>query len=145
MKSKATSFLLGLAAAGFIAGCSTTPAPGGTAAEGGFAQARKVIERNCVHCHGANRLATMPSYNDTGALAKLRGPGKWIVPGQPEASRFLQVVTLSNSQPGAMPPTGHAITKDEVATLRAWIAAGAPLPEGPPILLTPHGTPPRSR
>lgn len=87
----------------------------------------------------------MPSYNDTGALAKLRGPGNWIVPGQPESSRFLQVVTLSDSQPGAMPPTGHAISKDEIATLRAWIAAGAPLPDGPPILLTPHGTPPRSR
>jgi mono/diheme cytochrome c family protein len=131
--------------AGLLVGCSTPPRGTVSAEAGSFADARPVIERNCVHCHGSQRLATMPSFNDTRALAALRGPGKWIVPGQPESSRFLQVVTLADSQPGAMPPTGHAISADEIAKLHAWIAAGAPLPDGAPVSLKPEGAAPRSR
>ena len=100
---------------------------------------------NCVHCHGDAHLKTMPAFTDTRALARLIGPGKWIVPGHPERSRVFQVVTFSDEQPGAMPPTGHAISKAEVATIRAWIQAGAPLPEGAPIRLTPRGEGPRSQ
>ncbi|MEQ1854170.1 MAG: c-type cytochrome, partial [Chthoniobacteraceae bacterium] len=131
--------------AGTLVSCSTPPRRPAGAEKGSFEEARPVIERNCVHCHGAQRLATMPSFNDTRSLAALRGPGKWIVPGQPESSRFLQVVTLADSQAGAMPPTGHAISADEIAKLRAWIAAGAPLPGGPAVSMKPQGTAPRSR
>lgn len=87
----------------------------------------------------------MPSFRDTAALAAITGKGGYIVPGDPEHSRFFNVVTLSDNQAGAMPPTGHAISGADVAKLRAWIAAGARVPEGPPVILTPRGIPPRSR
>jgi len=54
------------------------------------------------------------------------------------------VVRLSDRDPGAMPPTGHAISQAEVAKLRAWIQAGAPLPEGAPVRLVPRGERPHS-
>ena len=111
---------------------------------GSFASVRPVLESNCVHCHGPNHLAHMPAFPDTRALARLIGPANWIVPGQPERSRFLQVVTLADAQPGAMPPTGHAISKAEVARLRAWIAAGAPVPEGAPVVFVARGEGPHS-
>jgi cytochrome c5 len=133
-----------LVAAGMLSACSKQPTPAAPAGAGGFSKAKTVIEQSCVHCHGEHRLATMPAFGDTAALAALRGPGKWIVPGNPEASRFLQVVTLSDSQPGAMPPTGHAISAKDIAVLRAWITAGAPLPAGAPVVLKPHGIGPRS-
>lgn len=126
-----------------IAACTTGGGYSGKA--GSFASARKVIESNCVHCHGDARLANMPAFNDTHALANLTGPGKWIVPGHPEHSRFFQVVMLADEQPGAMPPTGHAISKAEAESLRAWIQAGATLPEGAPSRLAPRGEGPRSR
>ncbi len=85
----------------------------------------------------------MPSFADTAALARLKG--SWIVPGQPASSRLFQVVKLSDRDPGAMPPTGHAISQAEVAKLRAWIQAGAPLPEGAPVRLVPRGERPHSR
>lgn len=109
-----------------------------------FAAVRPVLEANCVHCHGVNRLANMPSFSDTHALAKLIGPGNWIVPGHPEASRFYQIVIYADEHPGAMPPTGHAISKSEMAKLSAWIAGGASIPEGSPIKLNPRGRGPRS-
>jgi mono/diheme cytochrome c family protein len=128
---------------GILAGCSTPSGSDAPRKDGAFAEARGVIERNCVQCHGKQKLAGMPSFGDTRALAALRGPGNWIVPGEPEKSRFFLVVTLPDSQPGAMPPTGHAISKEDVAKLRAWIAAGAPLP-AKPMTLTPQGIGPRS-
>ena len=136
-----------------LAGLAVVPIVGGPGcaslghrgADGSFASVRPVIESNCVHCHGRNRLARMPAFTDTRALARLIGPANWIVPGHPERSRFFQVVTFTDEQPGAMPPTGHAISRAEVAALRAWIAAGASLPQGAPVVLTPRGEGPQSR
>jgi mono/diheme cytochrome c family protein len=107
-----------------------------------FAPVRSVLEKNCVHCHGDNRLSTMPPINDTQAIAKLIGTN-WIVPGKPEASRFFQVVTFSDEMPGTMPPSGHAISKKDQQTLRDWIKAGAKLPPSN-MKLTPSGPLPRS-
>ena len=107
-----------------------------------FDQVRSVLEKNCVHCHGDNRLSTMPPINDTQAIAKLIGTS-WIVPSKPEASRFFQVVTFSDEMPGAMPPSGHAISKKDQQTLREWIKAGAKLPSQS-VKLTPSGPLPRS-
>ncbi len=115
-----------------------------TAPAGTFGSVRPVLERNCLHCHGAQKLAHMVSFADTAALTKLRGPNLWIWPGHPEKSRLWQVVTASDNTPGAMPPTGHAISAAEAEVIRAWIAAGAPLP-AENTTLTPHGEPVRSR
>jgi len=110
-----------------------------------FAKAKVVLEANCVHCHGDNRLSGMPSIATTRALAKLIGPGNWIAPGQPDQSRFFQVVIFPDEIPNAMPPTGHGISGPEIADLRAWILAGAPLPTGRNVKLRPQGESPRSR
>ncbi len=109
-----------------------------------FAKVKPALERNCVHCHATIRLPGMPSLTDTKALAGLIGPNKLIVPGKPEKSRFYVVVTLADNQAGAMPPTGHAMSTREVATLREWIQLGAPLPSET-IILEGKGRSPRSR
>lgn len=133
------------AAAAAIAPGSGCAGFGQRPSAGSFASARAVIESNCVHCHGANRLAQMPAFTDSAALAGLIGPDKWIVPGQPERSRFLHIVTYADAHPTAMPPTGHALSSADVGKLRAWIAAGAPVPKDPPVILKPRGKAPRSR
>lgn len=89
----------------------------------------------------------MPAIGDGKALAKLVGPRNFIVPGKPQSSRFFFVVSMPDTVPGVMPPTGHAISKAEVAVLRDWIAKGAVIPEGRSrsIKFVPTGEPPRSR
>ena len=128
-----------------LAGCT---AFGPTASQEGkktsFEKVRPILENSCVHCHGVIRLPNMPSFNSTKALASLTGPGKLIVPGAPEKSRFYQVMTLADDEVGAMPPTGHALNSKEVAIIRQWIVNGAELPQSD-IILTPHGESPRSR
>lgn len=134
-------FMLSLLAFAAVAltHCTNVSVPS-PADEGSFASARNVLEAKCVHCHGKERLANMPPFGSTAALAKLKADGVWLVAGKPERSRMFQVVTLTDEQIGAMPPTGHAISKAEVALLRAWIANGAPLPEGRSVTLKPQGT-----
>jgi hypothetical protein len=109
-----------------------------------FEPVQRVIEKGCVHCHGDNRLSSMPSIESSRALARLVGAGKWIVPGHPEMSRFYQVVVFGDEVPGAMPPTGHAISKKDAAVLKKWIMDGAKLPSGPEIYFSPLGQMPRS-
>lgn len=123
-----------------LASCRT--APTNPAEDQAFAPVRTVLEANCVHCHGDNRLSTMPPINDTHALAKLIGTS-WIVPGKPDMSRFFQVVIFPDTVPGAMPPSGHAISKRDVQILREWINAGAKVPAHN-ITLHPQGPLPRS-
>lgn len=127
-----------------LAGCANAPGGGSTGNETSFDQARAVIEASCVHCHGSQRMGGMPSFASTRDLAALTGPGKLIVPGAPEQSRFFHVVTLSDSDIGAMPPTGHALTPREVGVLKAWIEGGAEVPPGNTVF-KPHGESPRSR
>lgn len=126
-----------------IGSCVTTHEP--TSEERSFEKVQMVLETNCVHCHGKDRLTTMPPISDSRALTKLIGPKTWIIPGKPDSSRFYQVVSMPDTMPGVMPPTGHAISKQEVAMLRQWIVAGAQVPAGRTIKFTPRGVPPRSR
>ena len=124
---------------GIATQCTSPKSPPNQVEPGSFASVRPVLESKCVHCHGENRLANMPPFGSTGALAKLKKEGVWLVAGKPERSRLYQVVTLKDEQPGAMPPTGHAILPAQVAILREWIANGAPLPAGRSITLQPEG------
>jgi hypothetical protein len=113
-----------------------------TPGSGTWGPALTVLEHQCVHCHGDSRLSTMPPINDTHAISKLIG-SHWIVPGKPEASRFFQVVTFPDEIPGAMPPSGHAISKKDMQILRDWIKSGALLPAHN-VKLIPVGPLPRS-
>ena len=103
-----------------------------------FAQVQAVLETNCVQCHGKNHYKEMPALTSTRSLASLIGPGKWIVPGKPDESRFYKVVTFPAGAWGTMPPTGHKLSETEARTLRTWIQAGAKVPSGN-IPLKPRG------
>lgn len=136
---KTTAFF-SLTAAASLCSCVTTPRP----ASGTWESVQPVLERNCVHCHGAQRLAGMPAMTTSAVLAQFAKENRWIVPGSPEGSRFYQVVVLGDDQPGAMPPTGHAISNSDREILHAWIANRAPVPASS-LPLQPQGEAPRSR
>lgn len=140
VKSSPVPTILAAALVGCVAR-DRVPAPAGDAA---FDTVRFVLETNCVHCHGDNRLSNMPPINDTRALRNLASSPQWIVPRQPEKSRFYQVVVFPDNVPGAMPPTGHAISKREIQVLHDWIKAGALVPAGKTQKLAPRGELPRS-
>jgi hypothetical protein len=86
-----------------------------------------VLERRCVQCHQGEEPEGGLSLVTAEAVLRGGDSGPPIVPGKPDESLLLDMVI--GDEP-AMPKKGPPLTEDEVAALRAWIAAGVPWPEG---------------
>ena len=136
-----STFLSAMTAAVLFTGCATT---GTGHAPGTWESVQPMLEKHCVHCHGTERLSGMPAMTSSAVLAEFAKSNRWIVPGSPEGSRIYQVVILNDDQPGAMPPSGHAVPKADREVLRAWIANRAPVPPVS-VPLVPREEAPRSR
>jgi len=70
----------------------------------------------CTACHSA-------AYPSGGVdLSSKDATSLWIVPGDPEASRLIQVM-----QSGAMPPGGPNVAPEALDLVRRWIESGGAL------------------
>jgi hypothetical protein len=90
---------------------------------------RPILSGKCFGCHGPDaKTKGIPLRLDVEADAKAERRGRYaILPGNPDESEVIRRVRAP--QPARrMPPaiTGHTVTDVEVATLRRWIAEGAP-------------------
>ena len=90
---------------------------------------KPLITQHCVRCHGAAkeegglRLDTAAAMRDGGSSGSIvRQPAG-------RESLLLQVITGTHEDIPAMPYKKPRLAEAEVATLRAWLAAGAPAPE----------------
>ena len=85
-------------------------------------RARAVLRTHCAECHGEKPTRGGVSVLDHRQLTADRSPVRFVTPGEPDASRLLELI-----EDGAMPPGGRPrLAADEVAALRAWVAAKAP-------------------
>ena len=88
---------------------------------------RPLLNKHCVACHGGVKKAGGLSFLARhSALAEGKSGLHAIVPGNPDMSHLLERV-VSDDPDEHMPPAEHgsALSNDEVATLRQWIAEGA--------------------
>ena len=98
-----------------------------------YAELLPVFEARCIECHGPRKSKAGIRFDEPAALiGKLREGRVIVKPGAAEASALLRVLTLPVDDELAMPPEGDRLSAEEVAKVRAWIAAGAPLPPSPP-------------
>lgn len=85
-----------------------------------------VFERRCISCH--NQQEQKGNFSlETAADVESSG---FVVPGDPEASHLLEVVTSHAGKRPAMPKDADPLTDGEVEAIRRWIASGAPWPAG---------------
>jgi mono/diheme cytochrome c family protein len=106
-------------------------------ANDGFAAAYAVISTNCVTCHGAGKTLDMSTPQlahdqlvgveakykacaTDGGIAKVR-----VVAGAPESSLLIEKIE-GHPSCGKPMPSAMLLSADDVATLRAWVTAGAP-------------------
>ncbi|MGE3309436.1 MAG: PSD1 and planctomycete cytochrome C domain-containing protein [Limisphaerales bacterium] len=92
---------------------------------------RPLFARHCTACHGGVKAAGRISfvYRDQ-ALAEGKSGKPTIVPGDPNASELIRrVVSKDPDERMPQPDHGPALSDAEVATLRTWIAEGAPWSE----------------
>ncbi|MBI1895109.1 MAG: PSD1 domain-containing protein [Acidobacteria bacterium] len=87
-----------------------------------------IFARRCHACHGSGQQMNGLRLDDRAAALKGGVSGQVIVPGKSAESKLIQRVT-STKKSFAMPPAGGPLTAGEIATLRAWIDAGARWPQ----------------
>ncbi len=88
-----------------------------------------LFERRCISCHNDQRRAGGLSLQSREALLRGGTIGQVIVPGEPEASYLLDMVSPLKGQPPRMPKEGPALEEADRQALRAWIQANAPWPD----------------
>ncbi|MBI1189197.1 MAG: hypothetical protein GC200_00735 [Tepidisphaera sp.] len=88
------------------------------------AGALAVFASKCVDCHGPDLAHPRSNFGFVTDLARLAGKDGYVTPGHPETSDLWKEIDS-----GDMPPDGAragALTRDQVAAIKAWILAGAP-------------------
>ncbi|MEI7702216.1 MAG: DUF1549 domain-containing protein, partial [Planctomycetia bacterium] len=89
---------------------------------------RPILVDNCYNCHSAdNKAAGGLRVDDRNGLLAGGGRGPGVVPGNPEGSLLIKAVTRADSRL-QMPPDS-ALSDQQIADLRTWIASGAAWPE----------------
>ncbi len=89
------------------------------------AQVEKIFTTHCYRCHGQNGTS-QGGFGNVLKLHELAGSKK-IVPKDPHKSQIFK--RMSPDLIGDMPEDGETTpTADELATVKRWIEAGAPLP-----------------
>lgn len=88
-----------------------------------------IFEAKCVQCHGAEKQKS--GYRlDVKQIALTGGDehAPNIIPGRSAESPLVKFVSRQDEDM-KMPPKGDGLTGDEIATVRAWIDAGAVWPD----------------
>lgn len=102
------------------------PAPEPTASEYTLHIA-PLLERTCTKCHNPDKQKGELVLTTAAGILAGGENGPVLVPGSPDASPLLQRCELPLDDDDHMPPEDKPQpTAAELATLRAWIAAGAP-------------------
>ena len=122
-------FALAAAVCLCVAGINHAPAapPAEASAIDFLADVRPILAANCYDCHaGDAREGGLRLDRGRDALAG-GDSGRVIIPGDPEASRLLHLVSGDDPE-STMPPDSEGLADDDVAVLRRWIEQGAEWP-----------------
>jgi cytochrome c553 len=119
-----------LAAADVTASAGSAPA--GAAAVDYTRDVAPILAARCYQCHGPDGSSRKAGFRLDRREAAIAAPSDpvsraAIAPGKPDDSELIARITSADPDLRMPPTDGHAaLTPAEVATLRAWIAAGAP-------------------
>ena len=94
------------------------------------AEARGVMAHSCTKCHGQQKQKGGLRLDTREAAMKGGDDGVAIMAGKAAESDLLRRVALPHGHEEAMPPKNGTLESADVETLRKWIAAGAPWPDG---------------
>ena len=88
-----------------------------------------VFERRCLGCHNDSKRKGKLSLASRAAFLEGGRKGPTVVPGDPAASRLLQLITAKDGK-ASMPKNKDPLSEAEVKAVGEWIKSGAPWPEG---------------
>lgn len=116
-----------------VTALATMPPPAGRATAD-FAAVQAIFDENCVVCHQTDVaeesliLESGKAYARIVGKPSVRAPMALIDPGSPERSYLLHKITNTQMRvggSGARMPLGGELDAQSIATIKAWISAGA--------------------
>ncbi|MDB6135443.1 MAG: Planctomycete cytochrome [Verrucomicrobiales bacterium] len=101
-----------------------------------------IFKAKCHECHSekAGKEKNGYVFDNLERLKSDIGPSCQIVPGKPEESPLMELLTAAAGDKRRMPPKGEGLTPKELKLMREWIREGALLEKGPSS--KPGGLPP---
>jgi mono/diheme cytochrome c family protein len=103
----------------------TTSVSPGPASAGPSAKAAAILTGHCLSCHGPDQRKGGLDLSRRAAALEGGKSGVVLVPGSPDDSPLVDKI-----EAGEMPPK-DALAPEEIATVRAWVLAGAHYPSEP--------------
>ena len=103
-----------------------------------FAAVKEIFEVSCVECHNAEKSKGGLRMDLKEEFFKGGETADAVDLKSPEKSEILRRVTLEHDDDEFMPPSSkkeerQPLSDEEINQLKAWIAAGAPWPDGPAL------------
>ncbi len=92
---------------------------------------KPILEARCVECHGPKKAKEDLRLDTPAGIRKGSHDKVVLVPGKPAESLIYSMAATANKD-DRMPPKGDPLTADQLAALKRWIEAGAPMPEAAP-------------
>ena len=89
-----------------------------------------IFAANCYRCHGGMNHRGGLQLDSRAAILKGGKSGPVVVPGHPENSLLIKLIRHEGpaDDPMPMPPKGDKLSDADIATVTAWIKAGAIVP-----------------
>ncbi|MCI0357923.1 MAG: DUF1553 domain-containing protein [Planctomycetaceae bacterium] len=88
---------------------------------------KPILALRCFRCHSSLKEESSLRLDSAAAIMKGGDLGTIVVPGKSSESRLIEAVERRGDL--KMPPEGEPLTPAQIATLKAWIDAGAQPPE----------------
>ncbi len=85
---------------------------------------RPILEKSCANCHGHGRSKGKFRMDNRDTFLKGGSSGPAVIMGNSEESLLIELV-MGFDPDSVMPAKGSRLTKEQIASLRAWIDQGA--------------------
>ncbi len=89
---------------------------------------KPILQSRCFACHGALKQESGLRLDTASSILKGGDSGPAIVAGKSADSLLIEAVT-GDLADWRMPPEGEALSREQIESLKKWIAAGAPHPK----------------
>ncbi len=106
-----------------------TPALPATSVPDFVRDVQPILAASCVRCHGPSVRRGLLRLHTQRDLREGGESGEVVVPGDAEASLLYRKL-LSRNPKARMPQEAEPLAPGEIETIRLWVEAGAPWPEG---------------
>ncbi len=116
-------------AATCMVGLSAASAPAEESAVDFLRDVKPILAQRCFRCHSSLKEESNLRLDSVASILKGGEQGTVVVAGKSGESRIIEAIERRGDL--KMPPEGEPLTTTQIATLKAWIDAGAqPPPEG---------------